>query len=331
MHGRADETPETWGDRRPSGDGAAGAVTSGARSGTSGAVAKGLATSDVRLTVGALTLALALMALVAFVNVMTILDDAHRRGVAMPLALPLTLEVTSAVAALASFVIVVTALRIAPPERGPLWRTIAVHAVGSLAYSVAHVMLMTVMRIGVFALAGHRYGFSFSELPYEYRKDALSYLLIAGMFWFLARERERRALAPEAAGQPATFDIRDGASILRMPVAEIIAATAAGNYVEFALQDGRRPLMRASMAAVEAALSPHGFVRTHRSWLVNARCVRALTAAGSGDFRLDLGCGLTAPLSRRYPAALAALKHGSQGSLSPLAEQGVGRIASRSL
>ena len=89
---------------------------------------------------------------------------------------------------------------------------------------------------------------------------------------------------------------------------EIVAATAAGNYVEFALEDGRRPLMRASLGAVETALAPHGFVRTHRSWLVNAARVRALTAAGSGDFRLDLGCGLTAPLSRRYPGALARLK-----------------------
>ena len=41
---------------------------------------------------------------------------------------------------------------------------------------------------------------------------------------------------------------------------------------------------------------------------MNANRVRALTAAGSGDFRLDLGCGLTAPMSRRYPAALARLK-----------------------
>jgi DNA-binding LytR/AlgR family response regulator len=91
-------------------------------------------------------------------------------------------------------------------------------------------------------------------------------------------------------------------------VGEILAARGAGNYVEFALEDGRRPLMRAALSAVETQLAPHGFVRTHRSWLVNAARVRALTAAGSGDFRLDLGGGLTAPLSRRYPAALSRLR-----------------------
>jgi DNA-binding LytR/AlgR family response regulator len=306
MIDRADETPEAWADRRPRGDGAPARGTSGAASGTSG----------FALTLGAWALAAALMALVTFVNVMTLLDDAHARGVHIPVALPLTLETTSAVAALASLVIVVIALRIAPPGRGPWWRTIAVHAVGTLAFSVAHVTLMTLLRIVVFALAGHRYNFSLSELPYEYRKDLLSYLVIGGIFWLAARERERaaarqseRTAAPAAeGGAPATFDIRDGASILRVPVGEILAAQAAGNYVEFALEDGRRPLMRVSMGQAQAALAPHGFLRTHRSWLVNGARVRALTAAGSGDFRLDLGCGLTAPLSRRYPDALSRLR-----------------------
>ena len=93
-----------------------------------------------------------------------------------------------------------------------------------------------------------------------------------------------------------------------MPVGEILAAKAAGNYVEFALDDGRRPLMRASMAQIEAALSPHGFLRTHRSWLVNPARVRGLSATGSGDFRIDLGGGLTAPSSRRYPDAVRRLR-----------------------
>ena len=114
MTDRADENPEAWADRPPAGDG-------GTRRGTSGAAA---GTSGFALTLGAWALAAALMALVTFVNVTTLLDDARSRGVHMPLALPLTLEATSAVAALASLVIVVIALRIAPPGRGPWWRTL---------------------------------------------------------------------------------------------------------------------------------------------------------------------------------------------------------------
>lgn len=309
MIDRADDNPEAWADRRTRGDGVAARGTSGARPGTSGALS---GASSMRMTVGSWVLAFVLMALSAFVNVMTILDDARRRGVHMPLILPVTLEATSAVAALASLMIVVIALRLAPPDRSPLWRTIAVHAGGTLVFSGAHVALMTVLRTMCFALAGQRYAFSLSELPYEYRKDLLTYLVIGGVFWLVMRQGWARtpAVAGAAPAAPATYDIRDGASILRVTLAEIVAATAAGNYVEFALEDGRRPLMRAPLSQVESALAPHGFVRTHRSWLVNAARVRALTAAGSGDFKLDLGAGVTAPLSRRYPAALSQLKAG---------------------
>ncbi len=297
MSDRADENPEAWADRRPGGDGAAARGTSGAPAGTSG----------VRMTTGAWALTVALLALVTFVNVATILDDAHRRGVRMPLVLPLTLELTSAAAALASVILIAIAVRVAL-EPQPWWRRLVVLAAGSLSYSGVHIALMTLFRMTLFKAAGGDYDFSFSEVPYEYRKDLLGFVIIGVMFWLLSRRTA--ATAPDAASDaaPATFDIRDGASILRVATGEIVAARAAGNYVEFALEDGRRPLMRASLGAVETVLAPQGFVRTHRSWLVNAARVRALTAAGSGDFRLDLGCGLTAPLSRRYPAALARLK-----------------------
>lgn len=298
MSERADENPEAWADRRTGGDGAPAAGTSGAP----------LVTSGVRLTAGAWALTVALLALVTFVNVATILDDAHRRGAHMKLVLPLTLELTSAAAALCSVILIAIAVRIALGPQ-PWWRRVAVLVAGSLAYSGVHIFLMTLFRMALFKAGGGDYDFSFGEIPYEYRKDLLAFVVIGVMFWLLARRQATPApvtVASDAA--PATFDIRDGASILRVPVNEILAASAAGNYVEFALEDGRRPLMRGSLGAVESALAPSGFVRTHRSWLVNASRVRALTAAGSGDFRLDLGCGLTAPLSRRYPVALARLK-----------------------
>ena len=249
-----------------------------------------------------------LLALVTFVNVMTQLDDARRHGVATPLALPLTLEITSAVSALIACVVVFTAVRLAPPGRGPLWRTIAVHLASSLVYSGVHVGLMTLLRTFAFGAVGRHYPWALGDLPYEYRKDVLAYLVMTGIFWTLTRSVSQPDPIETSPASPATFNIRDGAAILRVPVREILAVQAAGNYVEFALEDDRRPLMRASMAQIDAALTKYGFVRTHRSWLVNAERVRALSAAGSGDFRLDLDGGLTAPLSRRYPVALARLR-----------------------
>ena len=85
------------------------------------------------------------------------------------------------------------------------------------------------------------------------------------------------------------------------------AVASAGNYVEFVLRDGRRLLMRSALSAVEEDLSARGFVRTHRSWLVNGALVTALTPEGSGDYTVALP-DLEVPLSRRYKAALAQLR-----------------------
>ena len=302
MTDKAGEYLEARADRRKRCDKGPARGTNGAPPGTSGAA----------LPRHAWLAVVAPAPLILFVNVMTGLDDARRRGVAMPLALPLTLEVTSFIAALIASVVVFAAMRLAPPGRGPWWRTALVQLAGSAIFSGAHVALMTLLRTLAFNFAGHRYPWALADFPYEYRKDLLTYGLMAGILWMLMQRRPARAAGTTAAGTapaaPDTFDIRDGASILRVPIREILAARAAGNYIEFALEDGRRPLMRATVAQIEARLAPRGFLRTHRSWLVNTDRVRALNAAGSGDFRIDLGGGLTAPLSRRYPHSLARLR-----------------------
>ena len=110
-------------------------------------------------------------------------------------------------------------------------------------------------------------------------------------------------------GQTLTFDIRDGAKLTRVRLSDILAIASAGNYVEFALQDGRRLLMRTPLSALESELAGRGFVRTHRSWLVNRRAVTALKPEGSGDYEISLG-SLEVPLSRRFKAALAKLRDG---------------------
>jgi DNA-binding LytR/AlgR family response regulator len=117
-----------------------------------------------------------------------------------------------------------------------------------------------------------------------------------------------RAAEPAARdAAPLSFDIRDGTRLVRAPLDEIVAVRSAGNYVEFLLSDGRRPLMRSPLASVEEQLADLGFVRTHRSWLVNAARVTGLRPEGSGDYAVELG-DLEAPLSRRFPQALATLR-----------------------
>jgi hypothetical protein len=243
------------------------------------------------------------------INVMTTMQDAPHLG----LMTPIIQEATSGVASLSLIWLPWLTLERLPLDRRPLWRTLAIHAGVLLVFSVLHVSGFVALRHLVFGLMGDSYDFGDWRVRYLYelRKDAFYYILIMVCFWLL-RDRiiagARAPATPAATPQePATFDIRDGPRLVRSPVADILAVSAAGNYAEFHLADGRKPLMRASLASLEARLAAEGFVRTHRSWLVNAARVTQLTPEGSGDYAVTLG-GVTAPLSRRFPDALARLR-----------------------
>lgn len=184
-------------------------------------------------------------------------------------------------------------------------RFVALHLGAAFLYSLLHVGLMVAMRHGVYAALGETYDYGppVERFIYEFRKDLLSYALFVGVFWSVRSLREAR----ETPVRPVSFDIRDGARLIRAPLDDILAVASAGNYVEFILADGRRPLMRATLAAVEVELERCGFVRTHRSWLVNAARMSGLRPEGSGDWTVELGA-LEAPLSRRYSEALERLR-----------------------
>lgn len=184
-------------------------------------------------------------------------------------------------------------------------RFLAVHLGAAILFSLLHVVLMVGMRHGVYALLGevYDYGPPIEKFIYELRKDVLSYALFVGVFWGSRSLREAR----ETPLRPVSFDIRDGGRLIRAPLNDILAATSAGNYVEFVLADGRRPLMRVTLSAVEGELARFGFVRTHRGWLVNAARMTGLRPEGSGDWTVELGA-LEAPLSRRYTEALDRLR-----------------------
>ncbi len=226
-----------------------------------------------------------------------------------PRIVPTVEQATSAICAIALLWIGWIAFRIAPPGQRPLWRMLAVQGAGLLAFAAAHVTSFYLLRALVFRLLEIPFDFDLAErFVYELRKDALGYCIGVAGFWALAKAYAPKG-APTETPAPATFDIRDGARLLRTPVADILAARSAGNYVEFLLADGRKPLMRSALSALEEALAPLGFVRTHRSWLVNAARVTELRPEKSGDYAVMLG-ELEAPLSRRFPEALARLRQG---------------------
>ena len=83
----------------------------------------------------------------------------------------------------------------------------------------------------------------------------IAYVLAFVVFWLLARmARDAAAEAPvptaAPAPSPAMFDIRDGARLVRTPIADILAVRSAGNYAEFLLADDRRQAPAQALAFV---------------------------------------------------------------------------------
>jgi hypothetical protein len=229
---------------------------------------------------------------------------------------PFVWEYTSALTTIALVPGLAWLLRLAPPWGGRWLRFAAIHLAGSLAYSALHVTGFVLLRMALYPLAGARYGWR-PDWLYEYRKDVVAYvgfLLILALCDWAARLWASRQ-AP--AGGPRLYHLRDGSRVVRVPMTDIVAVTSARNYVEFHLAGGRKPLVRETLAKVEADLAAAGFLRTHRSWLVNPAHVRTVTPGVAGDFRLELDGGLMVPLSRRFPQALQSLRNPAEPSVPP--------------
>jgi hypothetical protein len=246
--------------------------------------------------------------LVAVINVLDVLTIRHAEP-QYGLAAPIVWEGTSWLTLMASLWIPWTAFRLAPPLARTWWRLPLVHPIGAGLFALSHVGGFVLLRQLIYRLGGGHYDFGLfgPNFLYEFSKDAFGYVtIVAG---FALNEYVIGLIArPQAALEP-TYSIRDGARIIRVPVRDILAVASAGNYVEFCLRDGRKPLMRSPLGAVEVELAGLGFVRVHRSWLVNAMQMTGLKPEGSGDYTVELG-GLRVPLSRRFPEALAKLRAG---------------------
>lgn len=219
-----------------------------------------------------------------------------------------------AIAALIPVIYAVWA-RLHPSRLG--WpRSLAGHAVASLAFSLVHVAAMVGMRKLVYAVAGQQY--EFGPLPYwffyEYQKDVISYLTILLFIWGMARLFPRpvaqspgvdgASVPPSPPGDPVVFELRDGWRLLSIPATGLLRVEAAGNYVELVGPD-RRVLYRATLASLEDRLKPAGFARVHRGHLVNLSRVARVHPTPNGDAVAVMDNGDRVPVSRRFRAALA--------------------------
>ena len=95
------------------------------------------------------------------------------------------------------------------------------------------------------------------------------------------------------------FVVKSGGRIFFVRTAEIDWIEAAGNYVKLHVGNDSH-LIRETMNAVEAKLSPDMFVRIHRCHIVNIEQVRELQPWFNGEYVVFLKNGTRLTLSRGY-------------------------------
>jgi hypothetical protein len=178
-----------------------------------------------------------------------------------------------------------------------------------------HVGGFILIRQATYAMHGSHYRFGgIQAWLYELPKDAVTYVILVTVFVVAAALRRKTDSDVKVSAGPATMTIRDGTRTILVSTADIMAVSAAGNYVEVRLTDGRAPLMRSTLAALERRLGPHGFVRTHRSWLVNESSISEIVATGGGDYQLRLSGGVNAPVSRQHARTAQWLRRHTQSA-----------------
>jgi DNA-binding LytR/AlgR family response regulator len=94
--------------------------------------------------------------------------------------------------------------------------------------------------------------------------------------------------------------------ILLLNLDDVVAVEAEGNYVLLKL-DSSSFLLRETISAVAEKLEPYGFVRIHRSALVNPAFVEEIHPYSTGEYGLRLRGGKQYTVTRTYKKNLHAL------------------------
>lgn len=248
------------------------------------------------------------------INASSLLMEAVNEGNTRPGWTWFALEYTSGLSMIALFPLVLLFEQRFPLDWPVARKNIAAHLAGTLAFTILHIVLMTLLRKLVYAAAGLAYslGDLSWQLLYEYRKDAWTYagfLFAIHVYRFiLGRLRGEARLVAEGEYSPPE-NVPDRLLVKKLGkefivrVDEIEWLESAGNYVN--LHVGKRiyPL-RSTLSALITQLEPGGFRRTHRSCGVNLEFVASITPLETGDAEIALTGGHKLPLSRRYRESL---------------------------
>jgi DNA-binding LytR/AlgR family response regulator len=104
----------------------------------------------------------------------------------------------------------------------------------------------------------------------------------------------------------ARIAIRSKGRIRFLQPIDLISVHAQGNYVLLELKTCSR-LLRGSISTMAGKLEPYGFIRIHRSVLINSAHVEEVLSLPTGEYGLRVQAGRTYRVGRRYAKNLPFL------------------------
>ena len=114
-----------------------------------------------------------------------------------------------------------------------------------------------------------------------------------------SRMQEQNQSSPRVA-------IKVKGKILFINLSDVVAVQAEGNYVSVQ-QNGTSYLLRESISALAEKLEPQGFIRIHRSILVNTSFVEEIRPYSTGEYGLRVKGGKEYTVTRTYKKNLKSL------------------------
>ncbi|MFZ5637312.1 MAG: LytTR family DNA-binding domain-containing protein [Pseudomonadota bacterium] len=252
-------------------------------------------------------------------NSITVSMDIRRVGLDFAAWQPAVWEWSSGVLILLLIPGIVWLTRRFPLHWGAWRRHLPWLLLGSVVFSLLHVVGMVGLRELAYASQGQDYDFGDwpSELVYEYLKDVRGYIMIVSVmesYRFIVRRLQGEASllgAPdegepvEPLDRPERFLVRKLGREFLIAANDIEWLQASGNYVNLRVRGHDYPL-RSTIAGIEARLDTARFARVHRSYIVNLGRVASIEPVDSGDARIHLHDGTVVPCSRTYRDALRA-------------------------
>jgi len=106
--------------------------------------------------------------------------------------------------------------------------------------------------------------------------------------------------------KPSRIAIKAKGRILLIDPADVVTVQAQGNCVLLQWMSGSE-LLRESMSTVAEKLRPYGFVRIHRSVLINASFVEEIHPLTTGEYVLRIKGGKEFHVSRTYKKNLHSI------------------------